>query len=200
MERLQQWIERQRDSLTLAIQALRFWRSRQIITALVAAIVVAVVIGIATVLIPNPLFARDIPPVWWNYPVWILTSLLTGVLIASYIRPTYDEKVPSTPSVHTPVKKDAAPLEEGAEPDREDRRGGRFALAGSLLAWFAVGCPVCNKIALLALGYTGALTWFAPLQPILAISALVFSAIAVVWRLKGQQSCPVPSTREASLA
>ncbi|EPR75477.1 hypothetical protein ADILRU_2020 [Leifsonia rubra CMS 76R] len=31
-----------------------------------------------------------------------------------------------------------------------------------MLAWFAVGCPVCNKIALLALGYTGALACPAP--------------------------------------
>ena len=50
-----------------------------------------------------------------------------------------------------------------------------------------------EQIALLALGYTGALTWFAPLQPVLAAVALVLAAVAVVWRLRGQVSCPTPT-------
>ena len=45
--------------------------------------------------------------------------------------------------------------------------------AFSRLAWFAVGCPVCNKLALLALGYSGAITWFTPVQPFLALGALI---------------------------
>ena len=56
-----------------------------------------------------------------------------------------------------------------------------------------MGCPVCNKIALLALGYTGALTWFAPFQPVLAVTALILATFALVWRLKGQLACPLPA-------
>ena len=62
-------------------------------------------------------------------------------------------------------------------------------MAGVALAWFAVGCPVCNKIALLALGYSGALTWFAPAQPYLAAAALLLTAGALVVRLRGQVYC-----------
>src|SRR5699024_8091455 len=58
--------------------------------------------------------------------------------------------------------------------------------------WFAVGCPVCNKIALLALVYSGALTWFAPLQPLLAVTALALAGWALAVRLRGEISCPVP--------
>ena len=47
------------------------------------------------------------------------------------------------------------------------------------------------------LGYTGALTYFAPLQPVLAVLSVVLLLVAVVVRLKGQFSCPVP-TRERS--
>lgn len=73
---------------------------------------------------------------------------------------------------------------EAPTEDEGDHRG---------LAWFAVGCPVCNKIALLALGYSGAITWFAPVQPLLAVAAMVLTAVALVWRLRGQVVCPLPS-------
>lgn len=69
-----------------------------------------------------------------------------------------------------------------------------------MLAWFAVGCPVCNNLALLALGYSGALTWFAPAQPFLAALALVLSVIAVLSRLRGQVACPLPTTEPARAA
>ena len=39
---------------------------------------------------------------------------------------------------------------------------GEKILGGGLLSVFAIGCPVCNKIVVLALGATGALTYFVP--------------------------------------
>ncbi|MGJ3509064.1 hypothetical protein [Enemella sp. A6] len=163
------------ETLRLAGSALRGWTLRQAGVALVGAVVVGVIIGVATVLIPNPIFARDIPPVWWNYPVWLLTSALSGVLIATYVR---------------------ADTEKPAEPEpesSEERRSSKLGMAGGILAWFAVGCPVCNKLALLALGYSGAITWFSPVQPFLALIALVLTGVAVVWRLRGQVACPMPA-------
>ena len=107
---------------------------------------------------------------WWNYPVWLLTSAASGMLLATYVRPAADAAESESP---------------------EDARSGRFGLIGGFLAWFAVGCPVCNKLALLALGYSGAITWFAPVQPFLAIAALALTGVALVWRLRGQVTCPV---------
>ncbi len=161
--------------LALAIQALRTWTPRQVVTAAVATTAVGVLIGLATVLIPNPFFSRDIPTVPWNYPVWIVTSVLTGMLVATYVRPT---------------RGSGADDAEQPEPRQSANRIERMGAAGAVLAWFAVGCPVCNKIALLALGYSGALTWFAPAQPYLAAIALVLSGAALVWRLRGQVACP----------
>lgn len=159
--------------------------------ALIGAVVFGLVLGVATVLIPNSLFQRDIPPVWWNYPVWILTAIMTGMLIATYVRPTGSAPVPDAVVAESAA---AASLE------RQERRGGRFAIAGGMLAWFAVGCPVCNKIALIALGYSGALTWFAPVQPYLAVTALIFTIVALIWRLKGQVACSIPAPRQPVLA
>lgn len=81
-----------------------------------------------------------------------------------------------------------------------ERRSSRMGVAGGILAWFVVGCPVCNKIALLALGYSGAITWFAPVQPLLAVVAMILTAVALVWRLRGQVSCPLPASAVAGSA
>lgn len=174
--------------------ALRTWTPRQVWAAVIAAAVVGVVIGVATVLIPNPIFAREIPPVWWNYPVWLLTSALSGMLIATYIR---------TSNVHEPDS-DAAATGESADVESQEessaRRTSRMGLAGGILAWFAVGCPVCNKLALMALGYSGAITWFTPVQPFLALAAMILTGVAVLWRLRGQVACPVTLPEAATVS
>lgn len=167
------------ETFRFAVRGLKQWTRRQFQVAFIAAILVGLLIGIATVLIPNPWFARDIEPVWWNYPVWILTALATGMLFATYIRPTRAQpEVPAT---------DAQAQNAGSK-DRHSRMG----VVGGVLSWFAVGCPVCNKLALIAFGYSGAITYFAPIQPFLAVAALLLTFGALVWRLKGQVVCKVP--------
>ena len=107
----------------------------------------ALVIALPTAMIPSPVFGREIPTTWWAWPVLAVTSVLSGLLFATYVR------------------------EPGGQESGEAsiNRGGA---AGGLLAFFAVGCPVCNKLALIALGYTGALQWFAPVQPFLGVAAI----------------------------
>lgn len=170
-------LERPRQGRRDALTALSWWTPRHVMIALVAAVVVALLIGLPSVLIPNPWFGREIPTVWWNYTVWLVTSGLSGMLIATYV--TTDES-------------------DAGEEGRSARRSSRLGLAGGALAWFAVGCPVCNKIVLLAIGYSGALTWFAPAQPYLALIGLVLTAIALIWRLRGQVSCPMPIPHKES--
>lgn len=152
--------------LTLARQGLQSWTRRQWLVAIAGAAVTALLMGVATVLIPNGFFRRDIAPEVWNYPIWLLTSVLAGLLIGTY----------AAPAAQTP-------------PPAQVKDRSVLGMTGAMLGWFAVGCPVCNKIALLALGYTGALTWFAPLQPILAVAAVVLLGYALVQRLAGQIAC-----------
>lgn len=164
-----------RRRFTLAATALRYWGPRQWVAAVIGALAIGALLGVATVLIPNDFFTREIAPTPWNRPVWIATSLLSGLLVGSYVS-----------------ARGAPPASEDSSADG----GSRWGLAGGLLAWFAIGCPVCNKIALLALGYSGALAYFAPLQPWLAGLALVMTFGAVVFRLSGQVECPVAMFRE----
>lgn len=160
-----------REQFVLAGRGLRSWTLRRYLVATGAALAFGALVGVVTVLIPNSWFARDIDTVWWNYPVWILTSIGAGMLTATYITP--------------------AGAATAAEETPAELRTTRMGIAGGLLTWFAVGCPVCNKIALLALGYSGAITWFAPVQPVLAIAAMILTGVALVRRLKGQVACSV---------
>jgi hypothetical protein len=146
------------------LTSISLWGVRRWGAAVAGAVAVALAIGLPTEMIPNPWFTRMMPVVWWNYPVWIATAVLAGLLLATYVR-------------------------EGQHllDDRPGRRGG----LGGVLAFFAVGCPVCNKLVVLALGTSGAMSWFAPVQPVLALAAVALLAVALRARLRGQVSCAV---------
>ena len=136
-------------------------------------IVVAILVALPTAVIPNPVFGRAVEVTWWSYPVVVITGILGGLLVATYVR---------VPDRVEP---------EGEELDRASKLG----MAGTLLSFFAVGCPVCNKLVLIALGTSGAMSFFAPLQPLLALASVGLMAYAVRARLRGELACTVPSDR-----
>ncbi|MFK5634355.1 MULTISPECIES: hypothetical protein [unclassified Ornithinimicrobium] len=150
---------------------LRGWGARRWWAAAAGAASTVLFIGLPTVLIPNPVFGREIDTTWWAWPVLLVTAVLGGLVMATYVR------------------------QRGRV--AEDETGSRRGLAGGLLAFFAVGCPVCNKLVLLLLGYAGALQWFAPVQPLLAVLAVGALLWALHARLAGERACPVrPQARE----
>lgn len=145
------------------------WPLRRWIVAVVTALATIVVIGFTTAMIPSPFLARRIPAPSWTWPVLVVTAVLSGLVTATYV---------------------ARPGEE--VPRESMSRGG---VLGGYLAWVAVGCPSCNKIVLLALGSTGAVRWFAPVQPVLAVAGIVALGYALRRRLAGERACPVPVSR-----
>lgn len=151
-----------------AMAALRAWPARRWIAAAVFTALTAVLIGVPTDLIDTPLFSRAIAPAWWSYPVWGLTAALTGLLCATYL---------------------ADPAQSPPQP-----AASRAAGLGGVLSFLAVGCPVCNKAVLLAVGSSGALRWFAPAQPIVSVVGLVLLVWAVRTRLIGEQRRRLPAT------
>ncbi len=159
------------DLGVLELEALRGWTSTRWAVAVAAAVVSAVAIGVPTDVIPNPVFGRQGTPVEpWAVPVLVVTAVLSGLLVATYVRP--GSTVPSGQ-------------------DEALDRPGRFGGAAGLLSFFAVGCPICNKLVVIALGTSGALTWFAPLQPYLGLAALGLLVWALRVRLRGEVACPV---------
>jgi hypothetical protein len=72
------------------------------------------------------------------------------------------------------------------------RAGG--ALAGGVGTFLAVGCPICNKFVVATLGVTGAMTYFAPIQPILGAVSVLLLALTLRWRLRALASARCAST------
>lgn len=124
-------------------------RVTAVIYGLGAAIATTLLIGIPTVLIPNPWFARTVAVRPQDYLFLAVTVVLTAMLAASYALPA------------------ACPLQEGK------------LAAGGLLSFIAVGCPVCNKVVVLALGASGAMSYFAPVQPLIALVSIALLGYAI---------------------
>ncbi len=143
---------------------LRAWSIRRWITVAVSAIITGLVISIPTAVLENSVFGREIAVTSWSVPVIVITSILSGLLFATY------------------VKNDS---------DNTEDTSLKIGTAGAFFSFLAVGCPVCNKIALVALGYSGAMNYFAPVQPFLAFAGVAILTYALIMRLNGEVKCQV---------
>jgi len=146
------------------------WPARRWRIATAGALVVALAIAVPTALLPNPMFTRMTPPAWWTWPVWIATSVLAGLVLATYMK--------------TP---------DGAA------AGVRVGGSG-VLSLLAVGCPLCNKVVVSALGTAGAMQWWAPLQPLLGLGSVVLLAWSLRTRIRTDESCPTRIVPTAAVA
>ena len=167
------------------LRTLATWPARRWGVAALAAVATILVVAVPTALIPNPVFGREIAPTAWSWPVLLVTAVLSGLLTATYVR------TPAPPTSTSTSADGEARADDGAPFSRAGAVGG-------LLTFFAVGCPVCNKVALLALGYAGAMQWFAPIQPWLAAAGVGLLAYALVRRLDGESRCPLPSSASST--
>ena len=143
---------------------LRSFTRRQWLVAAAATAVTAVLTGLPTDIVPNSFYRRMTPILWWNYPVWVATAVLAGLVFATYV-----EARPEGSSV-------------GA------------TASGGLLAFFAVGCPICNKLVVALIGVSGALSFFAPIQPYLALVGLALLTLSLILRLRALERCGLTST------
>lgn len=134
----------------------RFW-----VVAVLATAGSLLLLGVPTAVIPNPLFVRMTPAETFNILVWLGSAPLIGLLVATYVRPP-------RPAFHG----------AGSEPG-----AGRTTLAG-VGAYLAIGCPICNKVVVAALGVSGALSYFAPLQPLIGAGSLALLGATLAWRLR----------------
>jgi hypothetical protein len=137
-----------------------YWTASLLIGA-----VAFVAIAIPTAVIPNPVFGRLVATRWWDPILLAVSSVLLGMVWAAR------RGADAGPG-------DAAPL------DPEVVQGHRRSAVGGLLTFLAVGCPTCNKLVLVALGTSGALTWFAPIQPVLGLAGIVVLAVTLRGRLR----------------
>ncbi len=132
------------------------------VAAAVGTALYLLVVGVLAGIIPNPVFDRVLGVDAWNLLAWLLPAGLFGAVLATYL----------------------VPWPQGC------RVGGRVGFGG-VLSFLAAGCPVCNKLVVLALGVSGALNVFRPLQPLLGLLSLILLGVALWARLRVRTSDPV---------
>jgi len=148
------------------VKALLFDRRvllRAAVYALVAGAFTLLAVGIPTVIIPNHFFSRAVPVRPQDIVIFVITVALAAALGAAYALPA------------------ACPL-----------RTNRLT-AGGFLSFLAVGCPVCNKVVVLLIGATGALTYFQPIQPLLGVVGIGLLASGLALRLRDVRATLAPA-------
>jgi hypothetical protein len=139
---------------------MRFW-----LGAVLGTIASLLLLGLPTAMILNPFFVRMTPTEPFNVAVWLVSAPLIGLLLATYVRPRG----------------------HGAAHQSAGSSTGRATLGG-VAAFLAIGCPICNKLVVAALGVGGALTIFAPLQPVIGAGSVALLAATLAWRLRDRAS------------
>ena len=143
------------------------------------ALVAAAVIAIPSDLIDTPLFGRPVETRWIDYVILVVTAGLIGLILA--IRPD-----PSDPDVSADAR------------SRDDTR----TIWGGFVSFLAVGCPVCNQVVVALVGTSGALAWWAPVQPVIGLLAVSLLVYTLRKRLQTFRlvACPVPASSRRKAA
>ncbi len=152
------------------VRAIGRWPRRRWIAAVGAAALVAVAIGVPTGVLPSSLYHRMTPTPWWDYPIWAVSAALAGLTLATYVR------VPRN--------------ETDSDPDRFAKR----SLGATMFSALAVGCPICNKVVVALVGISGALNYWAPLQPLIGVLSVGLLSAGLLVRLRGEVACLLPAT------
>lgn len=153
-----------RSTLQDSRRAITGWSATRWAVAVLAAVAAAFVMGV----VPTSLYTRMTPVTWWDYPFWIAASVLAGLIAATYMR--------------------------GGDASPTGRPQTARTAGGTVLSVFAIGCPICNKLVIALLGVSGALTWFAPVQPLIGLLSVGLLAAGLAVRLRGMVACPVEVT------
>lgn len=130
--------------------------------------------GLVSAIVPNPVFGRQIPSEPFAIAIWVLSAPLLGIVGATYSAPP--------PALPSPLRRATGAGGDDADDDRSSILGG----VASFGAFLAIGCPVCNKLALVLLGTSGALGIWAPLQPLVGVVSLALLAATAAWRLRAR--------------
>jgi uncharacterized membrane protein len=129
---------------------IKYW-----IIGILASIVLFLLFGIPTNLIPNPWFNRMVEKTTLDYFFLVAASALLGSYIGVHF---YKKNVSKTCDVAT--------------------------YSGGIGSFLAFSCPICNKILILLFGATALLTYFEPYRPYLGAISISLLNAALYSKLK----------------
>lgn len=159
------------DDLAAARGAFQTFGRHDWLIVVAASALALVLVGVPTDMIGTPWFRRMIPIRDQDYVIWIATAVLLGLIVGTYARGG------------------AGRLSNGR------------TVSGGVLTYLAVGCPICNKIVLVFLGTSGALTFFAPIQLYLGLASLALLTWVLRLRVRALVgACSVPTPRPPGLS
>ncbi|MEO0495298.1 MAG: hypothetical protein AAF081_17970 [Actinomycetota bacterium] len=129
------------------------------------ALIAAVLIAVPSDLIDTPFFGRPVEVRAIDYVLLAVTASLIGLIFAI--------RVP-----------------RGEASEQQETR----TVWGGFVSFLAVGCPVCNQLVVGLIGTSGALSWWAPVQPIVGLVAVGLLVWTLRYRLRTYEltACPVP--------
>ena len=119
-------------------------RFKELLFGFLSSLLYFLVFGAVSAVYSNSLFTRMTSVRNFDWFLLILSSLLVGVFVYQYLL----------------LKKSNGYCKN-------------YAIGGGILGFLAFACPVCNKLIILLLGFSGAMTYFAPIQPIIGIVGVI---------------------------
>ena len=123
---------------------------KPILFGLAGAAVAWTIMGVPTSVIVSPLFGRMTPVRPQDTFFLVVNALLIGLIAATFGLP----RAPTSCQTRT--------------------------VGGGFLSALAIGCPVCNHVVVAVIGVSGALAYWAPIQPVLGAAAVLL----LLWTLR----------------
>lgn len=133
-------------------------KAKSLFIGLSASILLLLLFGITTALIPSSLFIRMIPATTMDYVFLVATSVLLGGYVGL---------------LH--YKKSGRAREDLA------------AAGGGIAGIFAFGCPICNALLVSLVGSSALLTYYEPVRPIVGAVGIGLLVGAVYLKLRCRQ-------------
>ncbi len=129
-------------------------RHKNVLYGVVSGIVVFLVFGIPTALIPTGLFKRMTQVTAFDYIFLILVPILFGIFVSIYLK------------------------------NKKTKKKTCAVTGGFISGWLAVICPICTSLLIYIFGASFLLTYFDPVRPFFGALSVVVLSILIYFEKK----------------
>ncbi len=116
--------------------------SKNILYGIISGIIVFLVLGIPTALLPTGLYDRMIQVIVFDYIFLFVVPVLFGIFISTYLK------------------------------SRKTKKRTCAAAGGVISGWLAVICPICTTFLVYIFGASVLLTYFDPIRPVFGVISI----------------------------
>lgn len=136
-----------------------------VVIGIIASLILALLFGIPTALIPTKYYKRMIAATFFDYFFLAIIPVLSGIYVAvSYYKKQMHKQ-------YTTAKSDY------------------LAAGGIFPAIFAISCPICSMLLVSAFGTAALMTYFDPYRPLLGMLAVLLLGAAIYIKARSIRIC-----------